>query len=61
MKKLSFLLKTSITAIFLLLPLSAAFGQSGELRSDLGQRFTKFDVVRVNSREAAGLRTRSIR
>ena len=52
MKKLSFLLKASITAIFLLLPLSAAFGQGGALRSDLGQRFTKFDVVTVNSREA---------
>jgi hypothetical protein len=52
MKKLSFLLKASITAIFLLLPLSAAFGQSRELRSDLGRRFTKFDVVTVNSRQA---------
>jgi hypothetical protein len=52
MKKLSFLLKASITAIFLLAPLSTAFGQSGDLRGDLGQRFTKFDVVTVNSREA---------
>jgi hypothetical protein len=52
MKKPTFLLKASITAVFLLLPLSAALGQSGELRSDLGQRFTKFDVVTVNSRQA---------
>lgn len=52
MKKLSFLLNTSIAAIFLLLPLATAFGQSGDLKSDLGQRFTKFDVVTMNSGDA---------
>lgn len=51
MKKLSFLLKTSILAIFVLLPL-AVFGQNEGLRGDLSHAFTRFEVVRIKSADA---------
>lgn len=62
MKRLSFFLKTSAITVLVLLPLASVFGQSEDLGRDLGRSFTRFDVVRINSRQArlAGDSRRSI-
>jgi hypothetical protein len=52
MTKLSFLLKTTTIAVFVLLSLSSAYSQGEGLRSDLARSFTRFDTVRIEASKA---------